>query len=97
MICKQEIGEYCMANCHYCEYHEKDISDILSRVLPDKQGWYWWWNEDPNSLPVPVSIVYSGTEKRYFASIGQLGWSRPQWVEDMGGKWQMLVEPSIYL
>lgn len=60
-------------------------------VLPDEQGYWWWWNED--GPPIPVYIMFSGTDGRYFASVGQHGWNRVQYVEDMGGMWMPLPEP----
>lgn len=59
---------------------------------PDEQCYWWWWNQD--GPPVPVSILFSGTENRYFAAPGQHGWNRFQWVEDMGGMWMRLPEPE---
>jgi hypothetical protein len=60
---------------------------------PSEQGWYWWWNEDPDSLPVPVSILRS-SDGDCFASKGQLGWNTYQPVEEMGGQWIRLIEPE---
>lgn len=59
---------------------------------PDEQGYWWWWNLD--GPPIPVSILFSGTENRYFAAQGQHGWNRFQWVDDMGGMWMRLFEPK---
>jgi hypothetical protein len=59
--------------------------------LPDEQGYWWWW--DCDGLPVPVSIMFSGTDNTYFATAGQLGWNRAQMVKDMGGMWMRLPEP----
>lgn len=63
-----------------------------TRELPNEQGLWWWWNED--GLPVPVSIMYSGTDGSFFASAGQWGWNRHQSVKDMGGLWTRLHEPE---
>lgn len=59
-----------------------------------EQAWYWWWNEDSDAAPVPVSVLYSGSDGTYFASAGQLGWTRFQHVLDMRGWWMKLVEPD---
>jgi hypothetical protein len=68
-------------------------TDTWSKTCPDEQGYWWWWNED--GPPIPVSIFASGHENvRYFATVGQHGWNRAQWVEDMGGFWMRLHEPS---
>lgn len=61
----------------------------------DEQAWYWWWNGDLDSTPVPVSVLYSYTDQKYFASTGQLGWTRPQDVDEMGGWWLKIKEPEI--
>lgn len=73
---------------------QRRVSLRWSKELPCEQGWYWWWDEDPDGIPVPVSIMKSGTDGRYFATAGQLGWNRPQYVEDMGGQWMRLLEPE---
>ena len=72
--------------CHECQKLA-----TWRKELPDEQALWWWWNED--GLPIPVSILFSGTYQRYFASVGQHGWNRTQWVEDMGGYWMRCFEP----
>lgn len=59
--------------------------------------WYWWWNGDPDSAPVPVAIGGSWNGKGYdrFAQTGQLGWTWAQPVEQMGGLWCRAVPPEI--
>ncbi len=65
-----------------------------SKTPPNESGYWWWWNED--GPPVPVNIEVSLTDGvRYFATQGQHGWNRFQWVEDMGGFWMMLSEPPL--
>ncbi len=59
---------------------------------PDEQGYWWWWNQD--DPPVPVYIMFSGTDNSYFATVGQLGRNRAQMVKDMGGMWMRLPEPE---
>lgn len=71
------------------------LAGIWSKSLPTEQGWYWWWNEDPDDVPVPVSILASGMDGRCFASKGQFGWTRHQYVEEMGGWWMRLIEPEL--
>ena len=90
---------YCDGVCDPAQEHPSALIDGLSGVwskdLPTEQAWYWWWNEDPDSEPVPVSIITSGTDGRCFASKGQLGWTRHQYVEEMGGQWMRLIEPVL--
>lgn len=59
-----------------------------------ESGWYWWWNQDLDSAPVPVSILHDG-HGLYFASKGQLGWTRAQNVEEMVGLWMPVTEPEV--
>ena len=61
----------------------------------NEQAWYWWWDQDPDSGPVPVSILHSGSDGKYFASVGQRGWNRAQNVEEMGGRWMLMREPEL--
>lgn len=78
------------------EQYEHEMAKLGWQRWPsvDKQCWYWWWNEDPDGVPVPVSVMYSGQDKNYFASEGQLGWNRFQLVEEMEGWWKKLIEPA---
>ncbi len=57
-------------------------------------GEYWWWNEDLDSAPVPVTGSWSEGSGHYFAEVGQLGWNQPQDVKDMGGFWMRISQPS---
>ena len=59
---------------------------------PSEQGLYWWWSDD-ESIPIPVSLLWSGTGRNTFAPSGQHGWTRSQPVEEMGGKWMPLYDP----
>ena len=69
------------------------VGNKWSKETPNESG-YWWWDED--SPPVPVNIEVSLTDGvRYFATQGQHGWNRFQWVEDMGGQWMRLLEPPL--
>ena len=75
-------------------------SDLLdcqkwTKNPPDQQCLWWWWDEDPDSEPIPVSILESGTNNEYFASIGQHGWNRAQWVKEMGGVWMKVLIPKL--
>jgi len=71
------------------------LAGAWSKELPTDQGWYWWWNEDPDDVPIPVSILASGMDGRCFASKGQFGWTRHQYVEEMRGRWIRLIEPEL--
>lgn len=61
----------------------------------NEQGWYWHWNGDEDCIPVPVSVLYTPVEKLYFATMGQLGWTQPQNVEQLGGWWKLIRQMPI--
>lgn len=70
------------------------VAPCWSKTVPNESGYWWWWNED--GWPIPVNIEVSLTDgPRYFATQGQHGWNRFQWVEDMGGYWMRLTEPPL--
>jgi len=60
----------------------------------DDQSYWWWWNGDQDSAPVPVFILRDSGGK-YFATEGQFGWNRFQFVEEMGGLWLKVIEPQV--
>lgn len=64
----------------------------------DEQCWWWHWNEDPDSCQVPVSIMSTSDAEGkhdFFANAGQLGWTEPQMVKDIGGWWMKMIQPSL--
>lgn len=65
-----------------------------TRDLPTESGAYWWWNEDEDSAPIHIEIMYSGSDGSYFAPAGQYGWNCFQSVAEMGGWWMRLHEPE---
>lgn len=72
-----------------------EASQLEWRESPDEPGWWWWWNGDDDCIPVPVSIMYSGSEGVLFATVGQLGWTEPQFVvQDWSGYWMRFPEPE---
>ena len=81
--------------CILCPHRDEcKVPNQWRKETPDEQGYWWWWDED--GPPIPVNIFVNGTGKpRYFATIGQHGWNRAQWVEDMGGMWMRLPEPEV--
>lgn len=81
---------------------QKPTAAIAPTAWHDWKGvtepdWYWWWNGDPDSAPVPVAIGGSWNGKDYdrFAQTGQLGWTWAQPVEQMGGLWCRAMPPEI--
>lgn len=63
----------------------------LSRSDIERTDYCWWW--DGESM-VPVHVQYGPMKDKLFASSGQLGWNRSQFVEDMGGHWLPILEPQ---
>lgn len=51
-----------------------------------------WWHDDGEQI-YPVNIAFSPTDNRFFATLGQWGWTRAQFLTDMGGRWMPCVEP----
>lgn len=87
----------CCCHANAIDQPADDERERLRWIQPDaieEQGFYWWWNGDEDAAPIPVSVMLSGTCGEYFASVGQYGWTEPQFVTDMGGWWMKLVEPS---
>lgn len=66
----------------------------FSADLPNKQCDWWWWNGDEDAQPILVSILFSGSNGEYFASMGQHGWTIAQFVETMGGQWMEAIIPN---
>lgn len=65
----------------------------LRGQLPNSYG-VWWWQSDGESAPAVVHIAQDSSGK-FFATIGQYGWTEPQFVEDMGGLWVKCHEPQM--
>lgn len=62
---------------------------------PKEQGWYWHWNGDADSPPIPTSVLYSGFRDACFVSAGQLGLAEAVFCAEYGGLWLPLVEPKV--
>lgn len=67
-----------------------------SSVAPTEQAWYWHWNGDEESRPVPTSVLYSGSAQKCFVSIGQLGITDAIMCDEYGGYWMRMTEPGTY-
>lgn len=64
---------------------------------PKVQGWYWHWNGDVDSSPVPTSLLYSGWRDACFVSAGQLGLTEAVFCAEYGGYWYPMDEPALPL
>lgn len=101
-LLKQYAKDRCMAMNTACldsleqtvENQQVQMTGWVDDKQVNEQCWWWWWNGDIDSCPVPVSVMWSGSNDTYFASQGQLGWTRAQDVIGMGGLWLKIKEPS---
>lgn len=73
---------------------EREKPQWVDAKQVNEQCEWWWWNGDPDSAPVVVSVMWSGFTDTYFAPMGQLGWTHPQDVIGMGGVWQKIDCPE---
>lgn len=51
-----------------------------------------WWYDDGEAI-YPVNIAWDPTNERFFATLGQWGWTRARELEEMRGRWRPCVEP----
>lgn len=68
----------------WCEWYE------VSRLIWN--GDIWW--HDNGEQIYPVNIAWSPTEKAFFATRGQWGWTRAQNLSELGGRWTPCIEPE---
>ncbi len=66
-----------------------------SKAVPTEQDWYWHWNGDPDSGPLPTSVLYSGFQQACFVSAGQLGLREAVPCKEYGGYWMKMEAPEI--
>lgn len=79
----------------YEEYQRQMRSIGWSNWKSVDESWtyYWWWDEG-DAPPIPVIVLHSPTDDKYFATQGQHGWNRSRNVEEMGGWWMKLEPPT---
>lgn len=65
-----------------------------SKQPPTSQGWYWHWNGDEDSSPLPTSVLWSGTSRTCFVSTGQLGLFQAVDCDKYGGWWLPMITPN---
>lgn len=69
------------------------VPEGFTSAPPTEQGWYWHWNGDEDSRPIPTSVLWSGSTGTCFVSRGQLGLSEAIDCDKYGGYWLKLNEP----
>ena len=79
------------------QFHALPDGDFLdwTQTPPKDSGDYWWWNGDPDSGPIHISVMYSGTSGTCFAAAGQYGWTEAHDVSDMKGYWMLSESPDL--
>lgn len=65
-----------------------------TKETPSSQDWYWHWTGDPNQAAFPVSVLFSGTAKRFFVAMTSTHSGKAEWCDDYGGYWMKIVQPS---
>ncbi|QMI49675.1 hypothetical protein [Burkholderia sp. MBR-1] len=66
-----------------------------SKEPPTEQGLYWHWTGDLDSGPIPLNVLWSGSTKKCFVSIGQYGIAQAVDCDKYGGYWQPAIEPEM--
>jgi hypothetical protein len=56
--------------------------------------WYWHWNGDEDSAPIPTSVFLGGAKREPFVTCGQLGLRHAIDCREYGGWWMPLIEPT---
>jgi hypothetical protein len=61
---------------------------------PTEQADYWHWDGDEDHAPMIYHVLWSGTAKKCFVSIGQYGIDEAIWCDNFGGYWMKIEQPS---
>lgn len=81
------------------EHAETELPSQLrtrwNKEPPSAQGLYWHWSGDVDDSPIVLSILYSGTKKECFVSVGQYGINNAVFCGKYGGYWSACVEPAL--
>ncbi len=71
------------------------IAPEWSQTPPVEQGWYWHWDGNDDSAPLPMSVLYSGFTQTCFVSMGQLGITQAVDCDKYGGWWLRIIKPDM--
>lgn len=66
-----------------------------SKEPPTEQGEYWNWDGDEDHAPMIYHVLWSGTAKKCFVSMGQYDIKNAIWCDEFGGWWLKIEQPSI--
>lgn len=64
-----------------------------TQAAPTEQGFYWHWCGDEDASPLPLFVMFSGTSKRCFISLGQFGIQGTPDCAEYGGWWLPIEIP----
>jgi len=70
-------------------------AELWSKESPTEQGEYWHWNGEEDTAPYIYHILWSGTAKKCFVSIGQYGITEASFCDEFGGWWKRIPQPAI--
>lgn len=65
-----------------------------SKEPPTEQGEYWNWDGDDDHAPMIYHVLWSGTAKKCFVSMGQYDIKSAIWCDEFGGWWLPIEQPS---
>jgi hypothetical protein len=66
-----------------------------TKTPPTEQADYWNWDGDPDHAPMIYHVLWSGTAKKCFVSLGQYGIENAIWCDMFGGWWLKIEQPSV--
>lgn len=66
-----------------------------TKLAPTKQGFYWHWSGCADSAPLVIQVLYSGSRRECFVSVGQYGITKAIFCKEYGGWWASCVSPSL--
>lgn len=69
--------------------------EIWSATPPKEQGLYWHWSGSVDDAPIVLSVLYSGSKKECFVSIGQYGIRKAIFCSEYGGFWASCRQPEL--
>ncbi len=69
--------------------------EIWSATPPQEQGLYWHWSGSVDDAPIVLSVLYSGSNKECFVSIGQYGITKAIFCSEYGGFWASCPQPEL--
>lgn len=73
---------------------QPDSNGGWTQQVPTEQAAYWWWNGDNDSAPIHLNVLWSGTDRKCFVSMGQYGFTDAKNCDECGGWWKPLPVPE---